>query len=97
MVFVGNLVDCRQDWSLRVEESVLVVGGGKVVAREDINNIDNLIAEHGINKEDVVYLDKTQFLLPGFIDTHIHASQFPNLGAGSFNNLCVDLYIICQK
>jgi guanine deaminase len=26
--------------------------------------------------------DKTKFLIPGFIDTHIHASQFPNVGVG---------------
>jgi len=27
-------------------------------------------------------MTKTQFLIPGFIDTHIHAPQFPNLGLG---------------
>lgn len=27
-------------------------------------------------------LSKTQFLLPGFIDCHIHAAQMPNIGLG---------------
>lgn len=26
--------------------------------------------------------DKTKFFLPGFVDTHIHASQYPNIGVG---------------
>ena len=30
--------------------------------------------------EEVVILSPGQFLLPGLIDTHIHASQFPNAG-----------------
>lgn len=29
-----------------------------------------------------VHLKKTQFLLAGFIDTHIHAPQVPNIGLG---------------
>lgn len=28
------------------------------------------------------YLKDTQFLLPGFVDTHIHAPQVPNIGLG---------------
>lgn len=27
-------------------------------------------------------LEKSQFLLPGFIDCHIHAAQMPNIGLG---------------
>ncbi|RKP36213.1 hypothetical protein BJ085DRAFT_16213, partial [Dimargaris cristalligena] len=30
----------------------------------------------------LVKLDSTQFLLPGFIDTHVHAAQFANIGIG---------------
>lgn len=29
-----------------------------------------------------VKLEKSQFLLPGFIDCHIHAAQMPNIGLG---------------
>ncbi len=29
-----------------------------------------------------VELSENQFLLPGFIDTHIHAPQYPNIGLG---------------
>ncbi|CAG8831105.1 2417_t:CDS:2, partial [Gigaspora rosea] len=30
----------------------------------------------------VVRLTNRQFLLPGFVDTHTHASQYPNAGIG---------------
>lgn len=29
-----------------------------------------------------VQLSENQFLMPGFIDTHIHAPQVPNIGLG---------------
>ena len=36
---------------------------------------------YGLDEDDIVILDsKDEFLLPGFIDSHIHASQFPNAG-----------------
>ncbi|KDN39078.1 hypothetical protein K437DRAFT_14574 [Tilletiaria anomala UBC 951] len=31
---------------------------------------------------DVIRLDKGEFLMPGFIDTHTHACQVPNIGLG---------------
>lgn len=31
---------------------------------------------------DEIILTEGQFLMPGFIDAHIHAPQFPNLGIG---------------
>lgn len=38
------------------------------------------------NRESVEYIDiskdSTKFFFPGFIDTHIHASQYPNTGVG---------------
>ena len=30
----------------------------------------------------IQYLQPGQFIIPGFIDGHIHAVQFPNLGIG---------------
>lgn len=36
------------------------------------------------NKKDFeeIHLSESQFLLAGFIDTHIHAPQVPNIGLG---------------
>ena len=80
MIFVGHLVDSRPDWSLRVEEGVLVVAGGRIVAREGRDKLDDLIRVYELDSSEVVFLKDTQFITPGFIDTHIHASQFPNAG-----------------
>ena len=40
-----------------------------------------------MNEEDIITLEsKDEFLMPGFIDSHIHASQFPNLGTLKHDN-----------
>ncbi|KAG0233095.1 guanine deaminase [Mortierella sp. GBAus27b] len=36
----------------------------------------------GVPKDKVVVLDKHQFIIPGFVDTHIHASQYSYCGNG---------------
>lgn len=40
-----------------------------------------------VKDEEVAFVDNSHklasFLMPGFIDTHIHASQYPNIGIGS--------------
>ncbi|KAI5477118.1 guanine deaminase [Pseudohyphozyma bogoriensis] len=40
------------------------------------------VAEHGWEGAEVVVVKKGEFLCPGFIDTHTHAPQYPNLGFG---------------
>jgi len=80
-VIVGLLVDCRSDWTLRLEEGLLVVEGERIVARHQANKEAEVLADLG-DKVTVLRLKSTQFLLPGLIDTHIHASQFPNAGLG---------------
>ncbi|CAG8489556.1 425_t:CDS:2 [Ambispora leptoticha] len=48
------------------------------VEREvDVSKIQEVLAKLGVEGE-----EKGQFLLPGFIDTHTHAAQYPNAGTG---------------
>jgi cytosine/adenosine deaminase-related metal-dependent hydrolase len=68
----GLLVDCRDDWSLRAEAGVLVVRGGRIVARHPAAEEAAVVAELGPAAE-LVRLPRGRFLLPGLIDTHIHA------------------------
>lgn len=35
----------------------------------------------------VIHLTNSQILIPGLIDTHIHAPQYPNVGLGSDKTL----------
>jgi guanine deaminase len=50
----------------------------------DETAISTLVAKHGWNLQEceLVRLSKDSFLCPGFIDTHTHAPQVPNLGLG---------------
>ena len=51
----------------------------------DFLQIDKFIinpVENNLDKETTRYLKNGEFLIPGFIDGHIHAVQFPNLGIG---------------
>ena len=80
-VFIqGLLVDSNYDWTPRIEEGVLVVQGDKIVERGPVHLLNVVLEKYHLRDEDVIYLTDSQFLLPGLIDTHIHASQFPNAG-----------------
>lgn len=79
-IFNGLLVDCNPDWSLRIEPGILVLENDKIIQRGSISELGSVLEKYKLEKEDVIHLKNTQFLLPGLIDTHIHASQFPNAG-----------------
>ncbi|KAH8827003.1 Metallo-dependent hydrolase [Flagelloscypha sp. PMI_526] len=47
------------------------------------SQIQETLAKHGYDgTPDLIELKHGQFLMPGFIDTHTHAPQFPNIGGG---------------
>ncbi|KAI1794607.1 Metallo-dependent hydrolase [Ganoderma leucocontextum] len=49
----------------------------------------SVLARHGAASEsvDILNLKLGEFLIPGFVDTHIHAPQVPNLGSGQEHEL----------
>jgi len=51
---------------------------------EDVENhaLQETLAQKGCIDVDVIVLQAGEFLLPGFIDTHTHAPQIPNIGSG---------------
>ena len=81
-VIQGLLVDCRQDWSLRAEEGVLVIENVKIIQRTSKEHLDKVLKKFNISANDVIHLSNSEFIMPGLIDTHTHASQFPNIGIG---------------
>ena len=78
--FEGLLVDSQADWSLRIEKGLLVVEGDRIVERAAVADLPRVLGKYQLKEDEVIYLTESQFLLPGLIDTHIHASQFPNAG-----------------
>ena len=49
---------------------------------ETASNLAKIQQEHSIYDDFVYHLVEGEFLMSGFIDTHIHAPQYPNAGLG---------------
>ncbi|KAI1173890.1 guanine deaminase [Nemania sp. FL0916] len=88
-VFLGTFVHSKSLGELEYlhNAAVCVDASGKIVAIEPNCNqqkaVETLYAGLGWTLDDVsvtVARDSRQFFFPGFIDTHIHASQYPNAG-----------------
>lgn len=54
----------------------------QIVAIGPINTLEATKAELNIKIFQETKLKSSQLLIPGFIDTHIHAVQYPNCGLG---------------
>lgn len=78
-LFLGSFVHCKSFADLEtVEDGFIAVKSGKIVA---VGDVKDLPVEYSTTLP-TIKLTKTQFLLPGFIDCHIHAPQYPNIGLG---------------
>lgn len=47
-----------------------------------IVNVSEASSNANVKADKITHLREGQFLIPGFIDCHIHAVQLPNLGIG---------------
>lgn len=83
-MYVGSYVHSISLTKLEfVTEGVIVVSNGKIIFVQNHSNDWAKVQKiHDVKKENVHVLKKGQFLIPGFVDTHIHASQYPNIGLG---------------
>jgi len=60
-----------------------VFGCFQIVAVEETPiNLAKIKQEYSISDDFVYRLEEGEFVMPGFIDTHIHAPQYPNAGVG---------------
>ncbi|XP_011494206.1 PREDICTED: guanine deaminase [Ceratosolen solmsi marchali] len=75
--FIGPMIHSTVEGELFAHENVQIdIKSGiieKVILNPKLDNID---------KDNVKILKDGQFLIPGFIDGHIHAVQVPNIGLG---------------
>ncbi|XP_046404842.1 guanine deaminase isoform X2 [Ischnura elegans] len=65
-----------------IEEGVIAVTNGKICAVDSKDNLNRVAEKFGISEQNFHFLDNGEFLIPGFVDTHIHAPQYPNAGLG---------------
>ncbi|KAL0105160.1 hypothetical protein PUN28_016657 [Cardiocondyla obscurior] len=80
--FIGPLIHTNDNEELIIKKQVvIIVEDGKIV-----RVIEDPDAERNDSDENVpiaeINLRDGQFMIPGFIDVHTHAVQFPNLGLG---------------
>jgi hypothetical protein len=56
----------------------------KAEAEREEKALLEVLAQHGWDAAsvDIVRLERGDFLCPGFVDTHVHACQVPNIGLG---------------
>ncbi|XP_018318671.1 guanine deaminase [Agrilus planipennis] len=81
-VFVGNIVHCNKPFTVQTLEKGFVVVNekGKIIAVDNLSALDSCKDKLGSFEE--ILLNDNQLLMPGFVDTHFHAPQYPNAGLG---------------
>ena len=82
-VFRGTTIHTPSLGQLLIQDSVLAVDSeGKIAFVRPREELDSLRKKFSFEDSTIVQLSPSQFLIPGFIDTHIHAPQYPNSGLG---------------
>ncbi|XP_008485870.2 guanine deaminase-like, partial [Diaphorina citri] len=79
-LYIGSAIHWNTDTDAieYLERCALAVEDGKITEfTADSSRVADLSADSRSH-----VLTSTQFLLPGFIDAHVHAPQYPNLGLG---------------
>jgi len=83
-IFYGTVVNTSPDTPLSLNTDTVVGVGddGKISLLESCVSIDELFDRYDIDVRDVYRIPIGQMLVPGLVDSHIHAPQFPNAGLG---------------
>ncbi|KAK2173569.1 hypothetical protein NP493_866g00025 [Ridgeia piscesae] len=82
-VYVGTLLHATASNALEVLlGKALGVNNGKIIFIEDEKELPALQQQYDIGHDQVHRLGEREFLIPGFVDTHVHASQYANAGTG---------------
>ncbi|KAJ7393703.1 hypothetical protein OS493_003361 [Desmophyllum pertusum] len=72
-----NVMEILQDKIIGISPS------GKILFIEDGEaNQDRLAFQYGFTSKDIIFLKPRQFIMPGLVDTHIHAPQYAFTGTG---------------
>lgn len=82
-IFIGNIIHCEERFVLKlIENGYLVVKDGIILELGFGKNLEEIKSPLKLSNPEVVKLKSNQLLIPGLIDTHIHAPQYPNCGLG---------------
>ncbi|XP_046971976.1 guanine deaminase [Vanessa cardui] len=81
MIFVGDIILPSLS-NLKCISAYLIVENGLITergAKDDFYKYQENFIKKGYQ---IIILEPHQFLMPGFVDCHTHAPQFPNIGLG---------------
>lgn len=85
-VLRGRLVHCKVPEKVEILEDHLIgfeeTENGKIHFIERATHLNEVAQQYGFDVSSVETLTQNQFLLPGLVDTHIHAPQYVNSGVG---------------
>ncbi|KAI1214746.1 guanine deaminase [Annulohypoxylon truncatum] len=89
-LFHGTVIHSRGPTELVILESALLIvdANGKIanltenISRDKVPALLSSLEIPSISSESVRYLPRSQFLIPGFVDTHNHAPQWAQRGLG---------------
>lgn len=87
-IYVGRVVHSKSLKHLEIlpQAALGVRGDGKIsFLKQNVADIAALRREYaseGFAGATTIYLNPHEFLFPGMIDTHLHASPWPNLALG---------------
>ncbi|XP_049886101.1 guanine deaminase [Pectinophora gossypiella] len=82
MVFVGVIAFPRSLDTLLITYGYLAVENGKVSKRGTLHEFSEMEKVNAWSDFNVIRLTDSQFIMPGLVDCHTHAPQFPNIGLG---------------
>lgn len=83
LIFNGSIVHSVDEQQLlALENKIIGVQNGKIEFLEDASKLEESQKKFGYGTSDVYNLNEGEFLIPGLIDTHIHAPQYANAGLG---------------
>ncbi|KAL4716229.1 hypothetical protein ACJJTC_004723 [Scirpophaga incertulas] len=82
LVFVGIIISSKSLSELSVHNGYIAVDYGKITKLGTESEYEQLKKEGVFDSYKVVKMSSDLFLMPGFVDCHTHAAQFPNIGLG---------------
>lgn len=87
LVFHGTVIHSLGPTSLEIlDDALLVVGADGTIQSLDAGvpsaSVPGALASRGLDADEVRYLGRGEFLIPGFVDTHNHAPQYAQRGLG---------------
>lgn len=82
IVFTGIIASSSSLNNLEINSGYIAVKDGKITKRGSTEEFDRLEKSGEFATFEIVKLSPDQFIIPGFVDCHTHAPQFPNIGLG---------------